>query len=73
MILLPHGYQNQRIVLCEIIRDIEKELAELSFQKKVLENAFNSLNSEEDDLLNNITILQQETSRILQTKTFKQQ
>ena len=67
MIILPYGFQNQRKTLCEVIRDIEKELAELNFQKKVLENAFNSLNSDEDDLLINRSILSEETKRILQT------
>jgi hypothetical protein len=68
MVLLPYGFQNQRLVLCEVIRDIEKELAELNFQKIVLNNAFNSLNSKEDDLLENTSILNEETKKILQTK-----
>jgi len=69
MILLPYGFQSQRVVLGEVIRDIEKEISELNFQKSVLTNAFNSLNSDKDDILTNASILNEETKRILKTKT----
>jgi len=71
MMLLPYGFQNQRVIICKVIRDIEKELAELNFQKNVLTNAFNSLQSDDDDLKESKSILSSETNRILQEKTIK--
>ena len=71
MVLLPYGFQNQRVVLGEVIRDIEKEISELTFEKNVLTNAFNSLNSEKDDILLNISILNEETKIILKNNKIK--
>lgn len=68
MIPISYGFKNQRVVLCEVIRDIEKDIAELSFQKNVLKSAYNSLKSENDDLLENKSLLNEEAKIILLNK-----
>lgn len=69
MILLPYGFQNQRTLLSEVLLNIEKDLRELEHQKIVLSRAFNCLNSDKDDILENTSILGEETKKILQNRT----
>ncbi len=68
MIVLPYGFRLQRKTLEMVIIQIEKDIHKLEGEKRTLLMAFNSLNSENDDLKEKPYIFLQEVEKILITK-----